>query len=89
MDKTLQSINLLKQVQTQVKEELGADYEKTIQPFVLIIEKVMTANGINEFDAMASIKSTLDLYKRKNGPPFFSAALVEIVEAKYFKGFRK
>jgi hypothetical protein len=89
MSNTFKNLEYLKSVQDQVKHDLGKDYEKTIQPFVKIIEMVMKANDINEFDAMLKIKSELEAYRRENGPPFFSAALVEIVESKHFQGFEK
>jgi hypothetical protein len=86
---TFQNLNKLKAVQTAVKETLGSGYKETIQPFVDIISKVMEGNNINEFEALKLIKEETAIYKTEHGPMCFSAALIEITEAKNFADLKE
>ena len=81
---TFKNLSQLKAVQKEVKTALGVEYANTIQPFVDIITKVMQANTINEFEALELIKDETEIYKKAHAPMFFSAALIEITEAKNF-----
>lgn len=85
---TFRNISVLKEAQQSVKAELGDKYEELVAPYVKIIEMVMKANSINEFEALKKIKEELAIYKKVDAPLFFSAALIEITEAKHFAGFR-
>jgi len=86
--KTFSALATLKATQVNVKEQLGDNYEELVKPYVTIVEMVMKANGINEFDAMKKIKDGTELYKKTDAPAFFACAVVEITEAKHFVGFK-
>lgn len=86
--KTFSALSVLKATQENVKAELGEKYPELVAPYVEIIEMVMKANSINEFEALKKIKDTLPIYKKVDAPLFFSAALIEITEAKHFQGFK-
>lgn len=86
--KTFSALSVLKATQENVKAELGEKYPELVAPYVQIIEMVMKANSINEFEALKKIKEELAIYKKVDAPLFFSAALVEITESKHFAGFR-
>lgn len=86
---TFKSLSVLKEAQQSVKAELGDKYEELVAPYVQIIEMVMKANAINEFEAVKMIKEKLPIYKKPDAPMFFSAAMVEITEAKHFAGFKE
>jgi hypothetical protein len=86
---TFQNLSKLKAVQKAVKENLGEKYTDAIQPFVDIISKVMEGNNVNEFEALKLIKEQTSIYKKERAPMFFSAALIEITEAKNFKDFKE
>ena len=86
--KTFKSLQVLKETQKSVKEQLGGKYDEVIAPYIEIIQMVMKANGINEFDAMKKIKDDLDIYKKEDAPLLFSSALIEITESKHFVGFK-
>lgn len=86
--KTFAALSVLKATQENVKENLGDKYPELVAPYVEIIEMVMKANCINEFEALKKIKDTLPIYKKVDAPLFFSAALIEITEGKHFAGFR-
>jgi len=81
---TFKNLMVLKTVQKEVKEKLGSDYNGTITHFVTIISKVMDSNQINEFEALKKIKDNLSFYKSPGAPECFSAAVIEITEAKNF-----
>ena len=85
---TFKSLQELKEVQESVKNQLGEKYEEVITPYVQIIQMTMKANNENEFQAMKRIKEKLDLYKKLDAPLLFSAALIEITEAKHFQDFK-
>lgn len=86
---TFKNLAKLKQVQKEVKAKLGADYKDTVQIFVNILEKVMLANTVNEFTALKLVKETLSIYKTPGAPECFSAALIEITEAKNFSELKE
>ena len=87
-NQTFKNLAVLKAAQENVKKELGDKYEELVQPYIEIIEMVMNANSINEFEALKKIKEELAIYKKVDAPLFFSAALIEITEGKHFVGFR-
>ena len=88
-ENTFQNLAKLKEVQKLVKATLGANYKDTIQPFVDIITKVMQANSFNEFEALKLIKEETAIYKTEHAPMCFSAALIEITEAKNFADLKE
>lgn len=88
MSTTFKDLSLLKKAQEDVKTQLGNKYEKTVAPFIDIIQMVMKANNFNEFAAMKKIKEELPLYKKPDSPFLFSAALIEITEEKHFQKFK-
>lgn len=87
MSNTFKNLALLKKEQESVKQQLGVKYEEVIAPFIAIIKAVMRGNQENEFSAMKRIKDKSEIYKKKDSPLLFSAALVDIVEEKHFQGF--
>lgn len=86
---TFKNISVLKAAQESVKTELGDKYEELVQPYIQIIEMIMNANSVNEFEALKMIKEKLPIYKKTDAPLFFSAALIEITEGKHFVGFKE
>jgi hypothetical protein len=86
---TFKNLSVLKEAQKTVKAELGAKYETIITPYIQIIEMVMKANNINEFEALKKIKDNTEIYKKIDSPLFFSSALIEITEGKHFAGFKE
>lgn len=44
----------------------------------------MKANNINEFESLKLIKEQTEIYKKAHAPMCFSAAIIEITEAKNF-----
>ena len=86
---TFKSLTVLKEAQQSVKADLGDKYEELVAPYIQIIEMVMKANSINEFEALKKIKEELEIYKKVDAPLFFSAALIEITEGKHFVGFKE
>lgn len=86
---TFKNLAVLKAAQESVKTELGDKYEELVQPYIQIIDMVMNANQINEFEALKMIKEKLPIYKKVDAPLFFSAALIEITEGKHFVGFKE
>ncbi|WP_341221048.1 hypothetical protein [Polaribacter atrinae] len=86
---TFQNLSKLKTVQKAVKEALGSDYQETIQPFVDIIFMTMRGKKINEFEALKIIKKETEIYKTEHGPMCFSAAVIEITEAKNFADLKE
>lgn len=86
-DKTISHLLTLQKARDAVMLELQESYDETITPFAEIIIRVMKANNINEFDAIAKIKNELPIYKQTGGELYFACALVEIVEEKHFVGF--
>lgn len=86
---TFKNLSVLKEAQQSVKAELGDKYETIVTPYIQIIEMVMKANSINEFEALKMIKEKTEIYKKVDAPLFFSAALIEITEGKHFAGFRE
>lgn len=88
-DNTFSNLQVLKTTQAEVKKTLGKKYVNAVTPYVKIIEMVMTANAINEFEALKKIKEELAIYKKEGAPLLFSAALVEITEQKHFVEFKE
>lgn len=86
---TFKNLAVLKEAQQSVKRQLGSKYPELVQPYIEIIEMIMKANSINEFEALKMIKEQLPIYKKTDAPLFFSAALIEITEGKHFVGFRE
>ena len=86
---TLINVQVLKTTQQEVKKQLGHKYAKTVESYVTLITMVMQANSINEFEALKKIKDNLSIYKKAGAPLLFSAALIEIMEAKHFKELEK
>jgi hypothetical protein len=86
---TFQNLSVLKEAQESVKKDLGDKYETLVMPYVQIIQMVMNARQINEFEALKKIKEELPIYKKVDAPLFFSAALIEITEGKHFVGFKE
>ena len=84
-NKTFKNLQVLKTTQQEVKKQLGHKYAKTVELYIALITMVMKANSINEFEALKKIKDNLSIYKKAGAPLLFSAALVEITEAKHFK----
>ena len=87
--KTFSALSVLKATQENVKAKLGDKYPELVAPYVQIIEMVMKANAINEFEAMKKIKDNTEIYKKVDAPLFFSAALSEITLGKHFVGFKE
>jgi 5'(3')-deoxyribonucleotidase len=85
---TFKNLSVLKEAQEIVKRDLGDKYEVIVTPYLKIIQMVMDANQINEFEALKKIKETLPIYNQMDAPMFFSAALIEITEGKHFVGFK-
>jgi hypothetical protein len=85
---TFKNLSVLKAAQQSVKAELGDKYDTIVAPYIQIIEMVMKANSINEFEALKKIKDKTEIYKKVDSPLFFASALIEITEAKHFVGFR-
>jgi hypothetical protein len=86
---TFKNLSVLKEAQQSVKSELGDKYETIVANYIQIIEMVMKANSINEFEALKMIKEKTELYKKVDAPLFFASALIEITEGKHFTGFRE
>ncbi|MDR6844514.1 hypothetical protein [Flavobacterium granuli] len=86
---TFKNLSVLKDAQKSVKADLGDKYEAVITPYVKIIQMVMNANEITEFEALKKIKEQLPIYKQVDAPLLFSAALIEITEGKHFVGFKE
>ena len=84
---TFKNLSVLKAAQVSVKADLGDKYEVVLTPYVKIIQMVMDANQITEFEALKKIKEQLPIYKQVDAPLLFSAALIEITEGKHFVGF--
>ena len=78
--KTISSLLILKTARDAFREKQGEKYIETIAPFCQIIWKVMEANEVNEFDAIAKIKNELPIYKQPGAELLFGCALYEIVE---------
>ena len=87
MSNTFQNLAVLKKAQADVKIKLGNKYDEVVSPYVEIIQMVMKSNDIDAFKAILRIKETLPLYKRADAPFLFSAAIIDIIEAKHFQGF--
>lgn len=88
-DKTITHLDTLRKARDVVMLELQESYSEKITPFAEIILRVMKANNINEFEAIAKIKNELPIYKQPGGELFFGCALMEIVEEKHFAGFER
>jgi hypothetical protein len=86
-DKTISHLLTLQKARDAIRLELQESYDETITPFAEIITRVMKANNINEFDAIAKIKNELPIYKEPGAELFFACAITEIVEEKFFVGF--
>lgn len=86
---TFRNLAVLEQTRQEVKGYLLEDYNKRIEPFIEIINKVATANNINEFEALKLIKDNLEIYNKPGAAAFFSAALMDIVEEKRFADLPK
>lgn len=82
--KPFQSLQTLEVARQEVKISLGKKYAETIQPLIELIQTIMKARGLDKFEAMKFIKDELPIYKQKNAPAFFSAALMEMVERDHF-----
>jgi hypothetical protein len=88
-DKTITNLGTLRKARDVVMLELKESYSEKITPFVEIILKVMKANNINEFAAIAKIKNELPIYKEPGAELFFGCAITEIIDEKYFVGFER
>jgi len=86
---TFKNLAVLKTEQKKLKQKLGLKYNDTVKIFIDILSKVMEAKSINEFEALKLIKDTLSIYKTPGAPQCFSAALIEITEAKHFNELKK
>ena len=86
---TFKSLAVLKEAQVLVKRDLAEKYEAIVEPYVTIIEMIMKANNIDQFEALKIIKEKNSLYKKPDGPFLFSAAVMEIVDKKLFSGQKK
>lgn len=88
MSKTFKNLSVLKKVHDDVKDQLGTNYNEIITPYFQIIQMTMKANNENEFEALKRIKENLEIFKKPDAPMFFSAALIDITEAKHFQKFK-
>lgn len=88
-EKTISALHTLQIARDAIREQLQDAYSEKITPFADIIIKVMNANNINEFDAIAKIKNELAIYKTPGAELFFACALTEIVEEKHFVGLKR
>ncbi len=86
---TIQNLQILQAAREDLMKKLKTEYTDKVIPFIQIINKVMKARELNEFEAVSFIKDNLSIYNEKGAPLFFSAALMEIVEEKNFKELRK
>lgn len=87
--KTFKNLLLLKKNQEYLKGVFGLDYEDAIKPFLTAIQFVMQSKGVNEFEALKSIKEESSLYQKPNAENMFAAALMEITEETRFSEFVK
>lgn len=83
-NKTISAVHVLKTTQINMKQKFGNKYAELIEPFITIIDMVMKANAINEFEAMKKIKDELPVYKKPGADLWFASALYEIIEATRF-----
>lgn len=88
-DSTFRDLQVLQAARETVQEKLNGAYIEKVQPFVNIILMIMKAKSLDKFSAMKVIKDELPIYNQENGPLFFSAALMELVEADDFKDFKR
>jgi hypothetical protein len=88
-NKTFSNLLILQKGREALQLQLKEKYEETITLFADIIIQIMNANNCNEFEAIIKIKENLPFYNEPGSELMFSSALLEIVEGKYFDGFKK
>ena len=77
---TFQNLQFLEEARTAARLNLKSEYESVVKPFVSIIERVMTANDENHFEAVRRINTTTDMMEEPEKKIIFAAALMEIVD---------
>lgn len=87
LDTTFKNLQVLEESRQTLKLQLKEKYNERIIPFIKIIQSVMKNNNLDQFESMIIIKDELDIYKTALAPLFFSAAIMEIVDDKFFIGF--
>ena len=84
---TFQNLQVLEEARTAARLNLKSEYESVVKPFVSIIERVMTANDENHFEAVRRINTTTDLMEEPEKKIIFAAALMEIVDERNLGDF--
>ena len=77
---TFQNLQVLEEARTAARLNLKSEYESVVKPFVSIIERVMTANDENHFEAVSRINTTTNMMEEPEKKIIFAAALMEIVD---------
>ena len=84
---TFQNLQVLEEARTAARLNLKSEYESVVKPFVSIIERVMTANDENHFEAVRRINTKTDLMADPEDKIMFAAALMEIVDERNLGDF--
>ncbi len=84
---TFQNLQVLEEARTAARLNLKSEYESVVKPFVSIIERVMTANDENHFEAVRRINTTTDMMEEPEKKIIFAAALMEIVDERNLGDF--
>lgn len=87
--KTFRNLLELRKAQKILKLKLGRSYSQRVEPFIDVIKMVMKANNENEFEAIKRLKDDSEIYNQPGAALFFSSAVLEIVDEKYFKDLEK
>jgi len=83
--KTFTHLSILQQARETAQENLLDKYDESVRYFIETIQQVMNVNGIGHFEAMKLIQDKTELSDSIENKIMFAAALLEIVEDKYFK----
>lgn len=81
---TFRNLQALKSAQEEIKNLTKEGYLEKVQPFIDVIRIVGKSKNMNEFETMRFIKENLSIYEKEGADLMFSAALMEIVDEKYF-----
>ncbi len=84
---TFQNLQVLEEARTAARLNLKSEYESVVKPFVSIIERVMTANDENHFEAVCRINTTTNMMEEPEKKIIFAAALMEIVDERNLGDF--
>ena len=87
--KTFRNLMELRKARKILKLKLRNSYNERVEPFIDVIKMVMKANNENEFEAIKRLKDDSEVYNQPGAVLFFSSALLEIIESKHFKDFKK